>query len=157
LRKIYGKWWADYQFLAGYYFTSRWSLLALGSYRKKTGHALNLHTKTKVREIPITLEMRFNYLCRPTWKLYLGVGPSVLFFKETLYLPYAKEYNSKEVWGGYAETGTIINIYKGMVLDIFFGYSCYAKKNFSSAVKNGSGASLKLGGLQVGLGIGYQF
>ena len=155
LRKIYGKGWADYQLLVGYYFTSRWSLLALGGYRKRTGYALNFCTRTKVREVPITLEMRFNYLCCPFWKFYLGAGPSVLFFKETIYLPRAKVHNSKGVGGGYVETGTLINIYKGVVLNIFAGYFCYPKESFSSAVTNGSGASLKLGGIQAGLG--YQF
>ena len=160
LRKIYGEGWADYQFLLGYYFTCRWSLLALGGYRERTGHALNLYTRTtrtKVQEVPLSLEVRYNYICCPCWKLYLGMGPSVLFFKETLYLPGAKEHNSKEMWGGYVETGTLINIYKDVLLDIFVGYSCYPKEGFSSAVNNGSGASLKLGGLQAGLGLGYQF
>ena len=157
LRKIFGGWWADYQFLIGYHFTSRWSLLALGGYREKTGHALNFPTKTKVREVPVTLEVRYNYMCRPCWKLYLGVGPSTLFFKETLYLPRAKKHNSKEAWGGCVEMGSLINIYKAVVLDLFVGYSYYVKEHFSSAVENGSGANLKLGGFQAGLGLGYQF
>ncbi len=157
LRKIYGKGWADYQFLIGYHFTSRWSLLALGGYREKTGHALNFHTRTKVREVPVTLEVRYNYMYCSHLKLYLGLGPSLLFFKETIYLPRAKRHNSKEAWGGYVETGTLINIYKAVVLDIFVGYSYYAKEHFSSVVENGSGASLKLGGLQAGLGLGYHF
>ncbi len=157
LRKIYGDGWPDYQFLLGHYFTSRWSLLALGGYRERTGHAINFYTKTKVQEVPVTLEVRYNYICCPCWKLYLGVGPSVLFFRETIYLPRAKVHNSKEVFGGYAETGTLINIYKHAVLDIFVGYSCHAKQRFTSAVNNGSGASLKLGGPQAGLGLRYHF
>jgi hypothetical protein len=119
-------------------------LWAGGSYFSKNGKLTFTEEDTKVSIIPLGIGIKYKLL-DGSIKPYVGLGLNYYQYKESNLLGDV----SKGGLGFVAKAGGIFKISGGLLVDLFFGYS-YCKMKPADF-------EINIGGLEAGIGIGYEF
>ena len=107
----------------------------------------------KAEQIPISFGLNYLFPRFCKTNIYLKIGPNWLFTRTVDDLPSAGTVNKKWSFGATLGTGAKIHCTSEMFLDVFFNYLYNRKK-----IHNSNTEFIRyLGGLQVGLGIGWMF
>lgn len=124
--------------------SKRFDLWIGGSYFSKNGKLTFTQEDTTVSIIPLGLGIRFKLL-DGNIKPYVGLGLNYYQYKESNLLGEV----STGGLGFVVKTGGIFKISGGLLADLFFGYSYCRMKP--------ADFEINIGGLEAGIGIGYEF
>ena len=115
------------------------------NYLKKTGELSITNEKTYLQIIPILLGIRYNFALNKIIHPYIGLGGGYFLYKETNPIGTIKKNNF--AWE--VKTGIAFLLSKVSIIETQFEYS--------SCRVNPAGIEVNLGGLMMGLGLGFIF
>lgn len=161
MRKIYNKGGLDIQLCASHplwNLTNRWTLNAYGAveYFERSGESLNEHQKTSLWSVPINIGLKPVYEIDAHSQYYFTVGPRYFHIHQYNDSPYVCKTKSRNGLGFFTNMGLHYSRCNRFVVDIFAEYS-YAKIHFPSRDACIYTKSTQVGGLTLGLGLGYKF
>ncbi|MBA3922403.1 MAG: outer membrane beta-barrel protein [Nostocaceae cyanobacterium] len=132
--------------------TYRENLIVWGNinYFQRKGRSLGFHDKTTLNMIPISLGLKYQFLSCSCISPYLGAGLSYTFLNIKNDSEFAKRHVTKGSFGFVLKSGTYINLSEKFLLDLFLDYY-YQEVHFYSKHK------VDVGGLRMGMGLGYRF
>lgn len=157
LREIYGTGGINYQFAFSYYVFRGLAVKTSVDYFSKDGESLNGKVPTHITITPVSLGAMYEYR-RGMFGVYGGLGMRYFFVKITNDSPAVSPTSRGNGMGGYAEMGALFWVDPSITFDVFANYS-YRKQSLSSSNEpdNVIQSPIQLGGLNVGVGVGFRF
>ncbi|MDR3624072.1 MAG: OmpW family outer membrane protein [Chlamydiales bacterium] len=129
-------------------------------YFYKDGHSTFLSDKTHIQIIPLTLGLKY-YLPSLCFKLpltcYVAAGMRYYFVHTHNDSNVVQQVIDRSGVGAVVETGVMTAIYDHIILDLFVSYSFKYFRAPSIDNLAVEGVGLNVGGVNVGMGIGYEF
>ena len=162
MREIYGKsGWVNYQIEAAAPLSlccecsSDWDAWTNFTYYQKKGRSNCLNNKTEVNNLAITFGVKRYFDTCTCFNPYLGLGVGFAHVNFHDHSPFVKEHINR--WGTaiLVKSGIKYDITCNIFLDLFLDYA-YDWFTFKHRCC-GSTRNLSTGGINVGLGLGYQF
>jgi OmpW family len=148
-RKIYRDGGAEGELeISGVYFD--WRAWANVGYFQKNGHSIGLHDKTTIRMVPISFGFKYEFLLCGCVHPYVGAGITYTVFNSKNDSYYVKEHVKKGGFGAVVKSGAYFDVSDSLLLDFFVDYY-YQKIHFYQS------SNTDVGGLRMGLGLGYRF
>jgi len=129
-------------------------------YFSKKGHSIGLDDGTSIRIVPLTLGLKYFFPsvgCRVPVNFYAGAGMKYYFVHTHNDSDLVQKNINRNGMGGIVEAGFIAPIAHHFLLDLFVSYSMKTFGATSTSIPSVEGTGMKVGGLNVGAGIGYQF
>ncbi len=128
-------------------------------YFSKAGNSMGLGDKTHIRIVPLTLGLKYFFPCleQTPGNFYAAGGMKYYFVHTHNSLDSVQKVVDRNGMGGVIEAGFITPIVDHLLLDLFVAYSF---KSFGApAISNPSveATGMKVGGTNIGAGVGYQF
>jgi len=117
----------------------------------------NSRYRSRMRNIPISLGLKWIQPICGCLNFYLGAGPRYFFTRTRNEYPFIKRHERKNGWGGVVIGGFTYDICWGLFLDAFASWSYMKFGKPSGLPVNVSGRGLQAGGLDIGAGIGWKF
>lgn len=131
-------------------FENHWKAWGNINYFRKNGHSIGLHDKTTIDLIPITFGLKYQFLECNCISPYLGIGVGYTIANVKNHSDFVKKHVVKAAPGFVIKSGAYINLTNDILLDIFADY--YYQEMHFYIPKNRN-----IGGLRIGLGLGYCF
>lgn len=116
-----------------------------GSYYSKEGELTYTKENTKLKIIPLAVGAKYHFNIAGGLNLYAGAGLTYNIFKEENPIGNV----SKNGFGFVVNSGLLAFVFEGLYLDGYVNYS-YCKMKPANV-------DINIGGLELGLGIGYKF
>lgn len=116
-----------------------------GSYFSKKGELTFTIEETKLRIVPIGVGVRYSFPIHEMVNIYGGIGINYYSYKEEN--PIGEV--SKDGLGTVVKGGGLVKLVKGLIIDAYIGYSyCKIKP---------ADFDINIGGIEAGIGLGYEF
>jgi outer membrane protein W len=126
-------------------------------YFSRSATAINSTRNTTVYIPTLSLFIKGFRPFKSYLKPYIGIGPRIFFFKNTNHSPYVPHRNFKSNLGFAVTIGTFFYVNKNQIfIDPFLDYG-YAKSSKGKKGNSSKQYDANLGGLTIGLGLGYKF
>lgn len=125
-----------------------WKNLAVwlgGSYFARKGELTFTKEGTKLTITPIGIGIKYSFPIVKMIDIYAGVGANYYSYKEEN--PIGKA--DKGGLGAVVKTGFQVNVFKGVIIDLFF--------NYTNCKIRPADFKINIGGTEVGAGLGYRF
>lgn len=130
--------------------------LEAGYFHKRVNvRSADEYVSSTITHIPVSLGINYTLCVSSCLDLFLKVAPNWVYTKTWLDITNLKKNVHKNTFGGTLGTGAIYHISKMFFLELFVNY-LYDKKHIHDHL-SGESFSRKLGGLQVGGGVGVRF
>lgn len=119
--------------------------------------SVNIVSPTSVTQVPLSLGLNYTY-CAASWlDIYFKIGPNWLYTKTWVDIPGLQKTVVKNTFGGTFGLGGKIDLTCGWNLELFVNY-LYDRKEIKSDNNNYfKSYKIYLGGIQTGVGLGYNF
>lgn len=122
-------------------------------YRK--GRSKELQDSTSIQLYPLSSGLKYNFRILDPFYVYLGLGPSITWAIICNHSPYVKGRVQKTCWGVVGKSGFTYYFSNHILIDLFADYS-YSR--LSKISRPGvESTSVNVGGLRIGLGLGWAF
>jgi hypothetical protein len=126
-------------------------------YRQAWGHALNTCEKTTLAVIPIDIGLKSICNVRERGYCFLGLGPRFFYFNQDNSSPYVACNITGWGVGLFANTGFGVQVTDHFLWGIFAEYSYEAQTICPTMSDVYSNGSVQIGGVAVGISLGYLF
>lgn len=156
MRKVYNQGGWDVQLAGSYPIYKYLHIYGAVEYLEKSGYSLNGNQKTHIWELPISLGLKPVITLNKRAQWYITIGPRYFLAYVHNYSSYVPKHMNANGCGGFANTGFLLTYGKHFTLD-FFGEYSYKKLHFSSNLPGTTAQSAQVGGITVGVGLGYSF
>ena len=159
VKKIYEKAWGDYQIELNKTFYENWGAWINGQCTISRGRSYGyVKASTRMRLIPLSFGVKYNYEIAPCTNLYAGVGAvySWLYIRDCY--EYVHEHTKKGAWGGLFKLGLQYNCTNCISVEIFTDYLVqrfkFPSSQSSPYVERND---VKMDALIAGVGLGWRF
>lgn len=159
-REVYSRWGTDYEFEFNKRFCGPCGQISgwfnVNHYTKK-GHSLGVSFPTRITIIPFSIGGKYFFCLNSCWQAYVGAGLTYTCLKVHDHAPFAKHRFKKQEWGCVAKLGMQYNLdclLCGLFVDLFADYY-YLPFHFHHR-SEAHIHNVNVGGLHLGLGIGYR-
>lgn len=156
MKEVYDEGGIDVQLSASFPLWRNLHLYGSAEYLEKSGHSLNFHQKTFLREYPLSLGLRAMIPVRSYVNWYITLGPRYFFVKVHNDSSFVPKHMHEDGCGGFVNTGLLLIVKTHFTID-FFGEYSYKKLHFHSSMPETEGHTVQVGGLTFGGGLGYRF
>jgi outer membrane protein W len=123
VKKIYSNTWSDFQLEFNKNICQNLSVWINGQYTANNGESYGYsEAPTKIRLIPVSIGLKYNYEIVPCLNIYLGAGAaySWLYIRDDY--EYVHEHTHKQAWGGLFKLGFQYNISECFFAEVFSDY-----------------------------------
>lgn len=125
-------------------------------YMQKHGHSLNGHQSSSFHLLTLSLGLKYLFKVASHTDFYLSTGPRYFFTWVHNHSDFVDKHLKANGLGGFAGTGFLLYPCSALVIDIFAEFS-YKELSFHSSKTNVIGETVQIGGIVLGLGVGYSF
>ncbi len=134
-----------------------WYLWASGDVFHNDGKSLGFHQSTDITVVPVGFGIKYLRPINERFDWYAGIGPQYSYLHIHNHSSYVTQHIDKWGWGAIGKGGFLLNLYKGIFLDIFGQYS-YLNIHFNNSLQGKVSAhDAHLSGWLFGGAIGYRF
>jgi hypothetical protein len=126
-------------------------------WRRVTGHTLSTREKTKLTVIPLDIGLKTIVNFCERFYYFFAIGPRYFHFRQHNYSPYVDCTINGNGIGLFINSGFNVLFSDCLLLGIFGEYSYEKKKICPKKPNVFSNGSVQLGGIAVGLSLGYAF
>jgi len=157
LKKIFHHGGATAQLEGGIIFYNNYAASLNFQYFSKSRTALNSIYTTTVYIPTFSLFIKYFFTIKDNIRPYIGIGPRLFLFYNKNQSPYVPHKNVKTSLGIATTIGTFLYVKNSkFIIDPFLDYG-YARSSKGKKGNTSKQYHIKLGGLTVGLGLGYKF
>jgi hypothetical protein len=156
MRKIYDDGGQDVQLCGSYPIWRFIQLYGSIEYLSRHGKSLNIHQKTRIYEVPLSLGINSIFKICEIVQWYATVGPRYFFFHQHNQSIYVDKNIHQNGFGCFVNTGFKFFPVQFAYVDYFGEYS-YGKLHFSPSYVDVFGSKIQVGGFTFGGGLGICF
>jgi len=122
-------------------------------YKKDRITSIDTTSSTIVEQVPLSLGLNYIYAFNDVFSLYVKMSPNYLYTHTKVYIPHLQEKVAKHTFGGTFGFGGRIFLIDEIFFEPFMNYLLDKRK----ITDGGETFRVWLGGIQVGLGLGFYF
>lgn len=131
-------------------FCDNWLAFEGLSYFEKSGHSIGLNDRTRIKMVPFSFGVKYLIPTSFCFTPYIGLGATYTFIYVRNHSDFVKRRVNKSSFGFVAKSGAHFDLSERVLLDVFVDYY-YQSVHFYNHHTN------DVGGLKMGVGLGYKF
>lgn len=126
-------------------------------FRKAWGHALNSCEETSLTVIPVDIGLKPVFSFCECYNYYFAFGPRYFYVHQHNCSPYVDSIINKSGIGFFVNTGFNVLYRDCFLIGLFAEYSYEKKKVCPQRPRVYSNGSVQIGGVAVGISVGYEY
>lgn len=148
-RKIYKSGGPEVEVEVSRGFCGNWMGWGNVNYFQRDGRSIGLSEKTRIRMVPLSLGLKYQFLPCAFISPYLGIGATYTFIDVKNHSNFVKKHVNRGGFGFVVKSGSYFYLSECFLLDLFIDYYYQKRELYRN--------NADLSGLRMGLGLGYRF